>query len=224
VQLYYVFRASSGPVESPTSDRVCIARAGDMVQVQAMLGSWGAGELIAQKTTFFGDSLTVNAGSGVTPGFGKYTMATFDDWCAAKLTPAPTSQATVCGCGDRSSPMCGAALRACVSFDSRMMGRIGEKGAAQYDMNDMTWDVYPAPGGAIGEWTVGSMVVKATGQATGPMCGINRFTVDGGKITKVNIVLSADDTAQLEALSNNVAHVRTAPFPRFTSLNRQALV
>ena len=45
-----------------------------------------------------------------------------------------------------------------------------------------------------------SLVVKATGKATGPLTGINRFAVEGGKITKVIIVFSADDFAQIEAL------------------------
>ena len=79
-------------------------------------------------------------------------------------------------------------------------GRIGEPGIGQLDFKDMNWDVYPAPGGVIGEWTVSSVVVKATGKATGPLTGFNRFTVDGGKITKVIIVWSADDFAQIEAL------------------------
>jgi hypothetical protein len=51
-----------------------------------MLGAWGAGKLIEQKADFFGDSLTVDAGPSNVPGFGKFTMATFDDWCEANLT------------------------------------------------------------------------------------------------------------------------------------------
>lgn len=64
----------------------------------------------------------------------------------------------------------------------------------------MNWEVYTAPGGAIGEWTASSLVVKATGKATGPLSGLNRFTLNGGKITKLSIVFSADDNAQIEAL------------------------
>jgi hypothetical protein len=64
----------------------------------------------------------------------------------------------------------------------------------------MNWEVYTAPGGAIGEWTVSSLVRLATGKATGPLSGFNRFTLNGGKITKVSIVFSADDNAQIEAL------------------------
>ena len=30
-----------------------------------------------------------------------------------------------------------------------------------YDFNDMKWDFYACPGGAIGEWTVSSLGVKA---------------------------------------------------------------
>ena len=57
-----------------------------ILQVWAMLGAWGAGTVIEQKADFFSDSLTVNTGSGKYPGFGKYTFATFGDWCVAKLT------------------------------------------------------------------------------------------------------------------------------------------
>jgi hypothetical protein len=49
-------------------------------QIQAMLGSWGAGNLIEQKADYFAESLEVDTGTGKIPGFDKYTFATFADW------------------------------------------------------------------------------------------------------------------------------------------------
>jgi hypothetical protein len=60
-------------------------------QVKAMIGSWAAGNLIADKNKYFADSLEVDAGpDGVAPGFGKYTMATFDTWCVQSPTRGPS--------------------------------------------------------------------------------------------------------------------------------------
>ena len=39
---------------------------------------------------------------------------------------------------------------------------------AAYDFKDMTWSFYQAPGGAIGEWTVSSLVHKVTLQRRQP--------------------------------------------------------
>jgi hypothetical protein len=78
--------------------------------------------------------------------------------------------------------------------------RIGEDGAAQYGFNDMNWDFYPTPFGAIGEWSVSSLTVLATGESTGAMNGVNRFYFSDGKINKV--IIDNSRVGELEALTN----------------------
>lgn len=62
---------------------------------------------------------------------------------------------------------------------------------AAYDFKDMTWSFYQAPGGAIGEWTVSSLVHKATGRATGPIKCANRCQYnDQNRITHMQLLMS----------------------------------
>merc|ERR1711935_46200 len=69
---------------------------------------------------------------------------------------------------------------------------------ALYDFNDMTWDFYPCPFGVTAIWTISSLSRKDTGKATPPTKGINLFTVEGGKITKAQIIFNT--IADVEAL------------------------
>jgi hypothetical protein len=81
-----------------------------------------------------------------------------------------------------------AASRVCLALKAGVWAqlcRITE--LTNYEFNDMNWEFLPAPYGCIAEWTVSSNTVKSTGKSTGPMLGINRFIVTGGKITKVTI-------------------------------------
>jgi hypothetical protein len=96
--------------------------------------------------------------------------------------------------------LCCPACLSTLDDDDNDDGRIGEAGIGQYDFNDIAGEVYPAAGGAIWEWTVSSLVAKATGKGTGPLAGFNRFAVEGGKITKVSIIFSNDDLAQIQCL------------------------
>ena len=67
-----------------------------------------------------------------------------------------------------------------------------------YDFNDIAWTFYPAPKGAIGEWTVSSLAKKSNGKSTGALLGVNYFTVSGGKITDVRISMTPAE--QIQAL------------------------
>ena len=65
------------------------------------------------------------------------------------------------------------------------MCRINE--LAQYDFQNMTWDLETTTGGVVGIWTVSSLVNKATGVGSGPMAGYNNWTMVDGKVTKVTL-------------------------------------
>jgi len=67
-----------------------------------------------------------------------------------------------------------------------------------YDFHDMSWTFFPSPTGAVGVWTVSSLSRKETGKGTGPMKGVNHFTMEDGKITKVEILNSK--IGEVEAL------------------------
>jgi len=69
-----------------------------------------------------------------------------------------------------------------------------------YNFNDMKWDFYKSNTGVTAVWSVSSLSRKDNGKATGPLKGVNLFTVEGGKISKTEIVFN--DIAQVEALFN----------------------
>ena len=52
----------------------------DVNAMEAMIGEWFAGTLVANKSKYWADTCTIDAGSTNAPGYGTYTMAEFDRW------------------------------------------------------------------------------------------------------------------------------------------------
>jgi len=50
----------------------------DVLLCEEMIGVWGSGKLYDQRTKYFTDDFTHDAGSSSAPGWGQYTMATLD--------------------------------------------------------------------------------------------------------------------------------------------------